>query len=152
MKLTEEYLHKVIMESIGVVPNIYNVMWLFSEYNNAYFGGELPLPRFVLDHDRRSLGEFRCYFDEYGEVDDPEIMISDCYEYTEERLRDVLVHEMIHYYLAYTQEDTRISHGSAFQRMANDFNSRYGMNITKTVDVTGMGTVKYGNWFTRMFQ
>jgi hypothetical protein len=141
------------MEQIGVVPNIYNVMWLFNEYNKAYFGGVLPRPRFALVHDRRTLGKFTCGFDEENEVDDPEILISDCYEYTETRLRDILVHEMIHYYLAYTQQDVYITHGRAFKRLANEFNSKYGTNITKTVDTSDMRQVNYnkGNWFSRMF-
>ena len=139
------------MEQISVVPNIYNVMWLFNEYNNKCFGGELPRPMLSLVHDKRTLGRFTCGFYD-DEMENPRIEISDSYEYTEDRLIDVLVHEMIHYYLAYTGEDVYLSHGKAFKNLANYFNSNFGMNITETVDVSGMNRVKQGgNWFSKLF-
>ena len=138
------------MEQIGVVPNIYNVMWLFNEYNNKCFGGELPRPMLNLVHDKKTLGRFTCDFYD-DEMENPRIDISDNYEYTEDRLRDVLVHEMIHYYLAYTQQDVYLTHGKEFKAMANYVNSNFGMNVTETVDVSNMGRVKHGNWFTNMF-
>ena len=64
------------------------------------------------------------------------IEMSDNYDYTENQLMDIFVHEMIHYYLAYMGIDTRCTHGKEFKKMANDFNIRYGMNITPTIDIT----------------
>lgn len=150
MKLSKEYLHQIIMEQISVVPNIYNVMWLFNEYNKKCFGGELPRPMFNLVHDKKTLGRFTCDFYD-GEIENPQIDISDSYEYTEDKLRDVLVHEMIHYYLAYTQQDVYLSHGKKFKSMVNYINTTFGMNISETVDVSDMNRVKHGNWFTNMF-
>jgi len=150
MKLSKEYLHQIIMEQISVVPNIYNVMWLFNEYNKKCFRGELPRPMLNLVHDKKTLGRFTCDFYD-DEMENPQIDISDSYEYTEDRLRDVLVHEMIHYYLAYTQQDVYLTHGKKFKVMANYINTNFGMNITETVDVSDMNRVKHGNWFTNMF-
>lgn len=151
MILSEEYLHKIILEEISVVPNIYNVMWLFNEYNKKCFNNLLPRPLISLFHSEKLLGRFTCDFDENNEIDNPRIEISDSYEYTEQRLVDVLVHEMIHYYLAYTQQDVYLTHGEYFQNMANYLNNNFGLNISETIDVVDMNKVKHGNWFTRMF-
>ena len=151
MKLDKKHLHQIIMEQIGIVPNIYNIMWLFNEYNNKCFDGELPRPMLSLVHDKRTLGRFTCdFYDE--EMENPRIEISDSYEYTEDRLRDVLVHEMIHYYLAFTGEDIYLSHGKAFKNLANHFNTKFGMNITETIDVTNMNKTKQSkNWLSNLF-
>ena len=152
MNLDEKYLHMIIMEQISVVPNIYNIMWLFNEYNKKCFGGCLPLPTFSLVHSKRTLGRFICDFYDDDEMENPRIEISDSYEYTEDRLRDILVHEMIHYYLAYTGEDIYLSHGKEFKNLANYFNTNFGMNITKTIDITNMKRTNQGkNWFSKLF-
>lgn len=139
------------MEQIGVVPNIYNIIYLFNEYNNMCFGGELPRPILSLMHSKKMLGYFSCDIDEDGEINNPTIEISDSYEYTEDKLRDVLVHEMIHYYLAYTQKDLNFTHGKEFKRLANFFNSNFGMNISEKVDITNMNKVNNGGWLSRLF-
>jgi hypothetical protein len=43
---------------------------------------------------------------------------------------------MIHYYLAYKHIDNTLSHGEEFQRMAQEMNDKYGMNVTVKVDTT----------------
>ena len=130
------------MKNIYYTPSIYDVMCLFEEYNEKFFNGELMLPRFSLIKDKKIIGRFVCGFDENDNVDDPEILISESYEYTDDKLKDVLVHEMIHYYLAETKQDIRMKHGKAFKLLAEDFNLRYGTNIEKTVDDCGMRLVK----------
>jgi predicted SprT family Zn-dependent metalloprotease len=60
--------------------------------------------------------------------------ISKRYNYTESQLRDIMVHEMIHYYLAYTGKDIKMKHGKEFEKMANHLNKKYGLNITATID------------------
>jgi predicted SprT family Zn-dependent metalloprotease len=72
------------------------------------------------------------------------IEISDNYDYTESQLRDILVHEMIHYYLAYKGIDPQCNHGREFNKMADNFNRTYGMNITSTIDLTPY-KIKNGN-------
>ena len=55
-----------------------------------------------------------------------------------EELRDVIVHEMIHYHLAYTGEDWRVRHGESFKKMAEELNDEYGLNIQVHYNTTGM--------------
>lgn len=116
----------------------------FHLYNFEYFGNELPAPNFKVRHSYRTLGFFSCEYDEDGNMLNPTIEISDYYDYTESQLRDILVHEMIHYCLAYNGVDPQCKHGEAFQRQANLFNRTYGMNITSTIDLTPY-KIKKGN-------
>ena len=71
---------------------------LFRQYNANYFGGILPMPYVKIRHSVNTLGYFSYMPDEvYGTTET--IEISDFYAYTENQLRDIVVHEMIHYYL-----------------------------------------------------
>lgn len=108
----------------------------FYLYNDDYFDGVLPCPNLKIRHSYRTLGYFSCEYDEYGNMFNQTIEMSDNYDYTESQLRDIFVHEMIHYYLAYKGIDTRCRHGKEFKKMAREFNSKYGMNITPTINVT----------------
>jgi predicted SprT family Zn-dependent metalloprotease len=55
------------------------------------------------------------------------------WEYEEYQFRDILVHEMIHYYLAYTGKDIIGTHGREFQMMSYSLNHKYGLNITELI-------------------
>lgn len=114
----------------------YNVVAAFFTFNNKYFGGVLPMPKFKITHSYRTLGRFTCFLEGNNSYYGEELMVSDNYDYTESQFRDVVVHEMIHFYLLHIGEDRTCSHGKAFKRMAEDFNLRYGMNITATADLT----------------
>lgn len=114
----------------------HNLLNSFYKYNKEYFDNELPLPELIISNGHRTLGYFKCQLNDYGEMFGQVIEISGNYDYTEEQFRDILVHEMIHYYLMYSGEDTKCHHGKAFNRMAIRFNVMYGMNITPTIDLT----------------
>ena len=112
-----------------------NLLMLFSECNTKYFEDELPIPQFKVIHSYRTLGEYSTYpvpDGHYGDV----IKISDNYDYTDNQLRDVMVHEMIHMYLMHFGIDRRCSHGKAFRQMMKDFNCRYGLNMSVTTDAS----------------
>jgi len=114
----------------------FNILAGFQCFNHDYFDDELPFLEFRIRHSYRTLGYFSCEYDEYGNMFNQAIEMSDNYDYTEKQFRDILVHEMIHYYLAYKGIDTRCRHGKEFKKMAREFNSKYGMNISPTIDVT----------------
>lgn len=109
----------------------------FWNFNRLYFDDYLETPEFYLFHSYKTLGWFECYMTPHG-GENPRIGISDSYAYSFEELRDVLVHEMIHYYLAYTGEDRRVRHGKSFKRMAEDLNDEYGLNIQVHYNTNGM--------------
>lgn len=108
----------------------------FTECNKRYFGGILPTPQFKIRHSYFILGFFSCNYDSNYDMYNALLEISDRYDYTYEQFTNVLVHEMIHYYLAYTKEDVSIKHGTAFSNMAKKLNSEYCLNITEKIDVS----------------
>ena len=109
----------------------------FAEYNRQYFDCDLPTPDFGLYRGYKFCGLFSC--DKIigrRYLKKTKIEISYYYDWNEDDLRDVLVHEMIHYYLAYKHIGNQITHGEAFHSMADEFNEKYGMNITERIDIS----------------
>ena len=110
---------------------------LFRQFNQDYFGNLLPMPYIKIRHSVNTLGYFSYMQNEmFGTTETLEI--SDFYEYTSNQLRDIVVHEMIHYYLYYIGEDVRLKHGKSFMRMARQLNQSYGLHVTPTIDLTRM--------------
>jgi predicted SprT family Zn-dependent metalloprotease len=122
----------------------FNILAGFQVFNEKYFNGELPIPTVVIRHSYRTLGYFHCELDNLGNIINPIIEMTDNYDYTESQFRDILVHEMIHYYLVHNKKDMKCKHGKVFKKMANEFNSKYGMNITPTIDIEPYN-IKEGN-------
>ena len=110
---------------------------LFRQFNKDYFGNILPMPHIKIRHSVNTLGYFSYMQNEmFGTTETLEI--SDFYAYTSKQLRDIVVHEMIHYYLYYIGEDVRLKHGKSFKRMARQLNQTYGLHVTPTIDLTRM--------------
>lgn len=107
---------------------ISQLRYFFREYNKKYFNGILPMPFFEIIHTHKIFGRFECYTNRHS-CTEPVIKMSDGFEYTDEQLRDVLVHEMIHFYLAYTGKDRKVTHGKKFKQMMNEMNETYNLNI-----------------------
>jgi hypothetical protein len=117
-----------------VVLDDFNLMAYFTRYNNDYFGGILPYPEFKVRKSYFTLGYVSCNYNLDYSMYNCVLEISSRYDYTEEQFRDIMVHEMIHYYLAYTGVDLKMNHGKEFKKMANELNTKYGLNITPTID------------------
>ncbi|MBQ1611433.1 MAG: SprT-like domain-containing protein [Muribaculaceae bacterium] len=104
----------------------------FNEYNKMYFNNELFKPTFRLKRSFGTLGLFVCTrksLQKGRRLWGTAIEISCYYDWTEEMLRDIIVHEMIHFYLAKKHIDDTLSHGEAFLAMANRLNREYGLSI-----------------------
>jgi hypothetical protein len=117
-----------------VILDDFNLMAYFTKYNNDYFGGVLPYPEFKIRKSYFTLGYFSCNYDENYNLYNCVLEISNRYDYTEEQLRDIIVHEMIHYYLAYTGIDVKMNHGKEFNKMARELNENFGLHITPTIN------------------
>ena len=110
---------------------------VFVECNNAYFEGQLQEPSFALLHSDTTCGYFQYdggWFNH--DMYNPTISITDYYDFTEEQFKDIMCHEMIHYYLAYFGIDRNCKHGKKFKEMAEQLNLKYGLNITPTLDIS----------------
>ena len=71
---------------------------LFRQFNKDYFGNILPMPYIKIRHSVNTLGYFSYMQNEMSGTTET-LEISDFYAYTSNQLRDIVVHEMIHYYL-----------------------------------------------------
>ena len=116
---------------MGIIIDNFNLMAYFTKYNNEFFGGILPYPEFKIRKSYFTLGYFSCNYDDDYTMYNCVLEISNRYDYTEEQLRDIIVHEMIHYYLVFVGKDMRCNHGKEFKKMSKDFNSKYSMLILK---------------------
>ena len=138
-----------------MVANLVNLAEAFDRYNMTYFEGKLPIPMFNLLHSFRTCGYFQYtkggWFDKT--LYDPTISITDYYDFTEKQFKDIMCHEMIHYYLAYFGIDRRCKHGKKFKEMAERLNKTYGLHITKILDITQYkrrkGTSGLSYWFAK---
>lgn len=129
----------------------------FYQYNFMYFDNELPTPNFGILHSFRTCGFFEYtkggWFDK--NVYNPIISITDYYDFTLDQLEELMCHEMIHYYLAYTGKDRNCRHGKEFKKMARIFELNYKIHITSHVDLTKYerrkGTPSLEYWWTKLF-
>ena len=121
-----------------MVANHDNMLLTFDTCNMEYFEGKLLFPQFELLHSFRTCGYFKYmkggWFDKT--IYDPVIMMTDYYDFTEKQFVDIMVHEMIHYYLAYTGEDRRCRHGKEFKKIADNLNRKYGLRVTPYLDLS----------------
>ena len=111
---------------------------MFRECNRKYFNGVLPTPKFSLINKLNILARFEYNKDKKGKhpIKWQELKFSDCYDFPEEDFRELMVHELIHYYIAWNRIKDNGSHGKEFMRIANEINEKHGLNITKTKDAS----------------
>lgn len=105
----------------------------FDCFNRDYFSSALPVPRLALSTSRTRLGSMSCKRER--RLPDPRltdfaIHVSTYYELTTEEYKTVLLHEMIHYHIAYHGIRDTAPHGTAFRRIMNELNTKHGWNIT----------------------
>ena len=122
----------------------------FRIYNKMYFEGKLPLPKFDVMHTYRKSGCF--IFDpvKKGRIRKKKIYMTDYFDFTEEMYRNILVHEMIHYYIAYNKIEDNDDHGIEFMKIAGNLNKNYGLSITKEIDASSFKrseTASKISWF-----
>ena len=135
-----------------MVANHDNMLLTFDTCNMEYFEGKLLFPQFGLLHSYRTCGYFQ--YTKGGWLDktlyDPTISITDYFDFTEKQFRDIMVHEMIHYYLAYFGIDRKCKHGKKFKEMAEHLNRTYGLNVTPYLDLSNYkkrnGAPKFTYW------
>lgn len=132
----------------------------FAKYNKLYFDDELPTPDFFLMKSYAKLGMFRFIeIPSRRKISYVKILISCYYDWTEEQLRSVLVHEMIHYYVEYKHfHNGQPHHGELFTNKMNELNKKYHLNIEVVYDIYKLKVAKgapilprIGAFFTTLF-
>ena len=108
----------------------------FEHYNDLIFDGKLPVPKLKWSRAKTRLGQMaykrkmswgRTKFYDFS------ISVSNYYKLTTEQIDDVLIHEMIHYSIAYTGLKDTSSHGIVFRGMMDKINRTFGRHITISV-------------------
>ena len=141
--------------TINMIADYNTMPHMFWECNRLYFGHQLRKPQFGLMHTFRYLGKFEYRWREKKKPVKKRymaILMSDFFDFDEETFRNIMVHEMIHYYLYLngTSDCSVFSrflrfvgfknsdHGPEFMAMAQKLNEQYGLNITKTCDASSI--------------
>ncbi len=106
----------------------------FEEFNQLIFASELPklpielsdaktfLGKCVFKHRQGKNGKTECY--------DFKLKINTRLDLPEVEIEDVIIHEMIHYYIGYNQLEDATAHGPRFLQMMNEINSKHGRHIS----------------------
>ena len=115
-------------------------LW-FDRFNHDYFASRLPRPHLSVGRSRTRLGSmsFRRRFRLLKVCrTDFSIRLSNYYDMSERQFQNVLLHEMIHYSIAYDGLHDTSPHGHLFRARMEAFNKEYGWEITVTTSVRGL--------------
>ena len=105
----------------------------FDTFNHDYFGDTLPLVPIKLGRALRSLGS--CTYKKRRRLFARPVCYDFClhistrYDWPEEELEDILLHEMIHYEILVNQWQDSSAHGKLFRARMKEFNEKYGRHI-----------------------
>lgn len=106
----------------------------FDEFNRQIFGGKLPKIPVVLSDAKTFLGQCVCRTRRMpnGRMEkyDFKLRINTRLDLPEREVEDILIHEMIHYYIGYHQLKDTSAHGQIFRQMMNEINTKLGRNLT----------------------
>lgn len=100
---------------------------LYSEYNKKYFDGSMFMPKITTFTGINSMGIFSVK--KWTNKVEEELSIARNFKLTEEELRDLVLHEMIHQYVY--EKYGKMNHGKHFKKKMNELNEKYGFDIRK---------------------
>lgn len=107
----------------------------FDRFNTLCFEGELPAVPIILTKARTFLGKVeykggRGIFGLVPRNKDFRMKISTSFDLPQDELEDVVLHEMIHYYIAWHNIKDSSVHGKVFRDIMGQLNAKYGRHIT----------------------
>lgn len=128
-----------------MIANVPFIEKKFDEFNELMFGGELKMIPIELSKRKGQVASFSCrlykIFFLKKKYIDPKFTFSTRYDYTERQLEDVIIHEMIHYYIRFKGMKDEGSHGPIYVKIMNEINQKFGRNITIKQDTKDVGLV-----------
>lgn len=122
---------------------IVTIDWMeewFKRFDQEYFGGKLPLPELALTRAKTRLGQLAFKrASRWGRTKlyDFKLSMSTYYDMTEQQVKSVLLHEMIHYIIGYTGLKDTSPHGVVFRGMMDNLNRKYGWDIRVMTSTKG---------------
>lgn len=108
----------------------------FREFNKTIFNNTLPEPTFQLSRARSFFGKCVCRrlrgLEALKRKEHIEctLRFSISFDLPENELEDIIIHEMIHYRIAYACQKDTSSHGRIFRSWMQEINRKYGRNIS----------------------
>ena len=105
----------------------------FEEFNQLIFEGKLPKLPIELSDAKTFLG--MCVYKRrrtlWGKTEyyDFKLRINTRIDLPEAEVEDIIIHEMIHYYIGYSNIVDTSAHGQVFRQLMNGINERYGRHI-----------------------
>lgn len=106
----------------------------FQEFNHEMFGGRLPEVPVELCDSKSYLGQLCCRHHEHpgGKLryTDFRLRISIRFDLEESVLDDVIIHEMIHYFIFVNQLIDTAPHGHIFKAVMDSINANHGRKIS----------------------
>ena len=132
--------------TMNIKVSIPYIQQKFGEFNRLIFAGKLPEITIQLSRAKTYLGActYKKKRDKSGATVfyDFRLRISTYADWPERVLEDTIIHEMIHYYIAYHRLEDTSPHGRLFRQMMNDINHRFGRNITVSHRMTDRQTAQ----------
>ena len=104
----------------------------FRKYNEEIFGNSLPMPNLRVSNAKRRLGSMHCHIQKtWGKTHRSfTIVVSNYYDVPLSLIEDTLIHEMIHYEIAYKKLKDTSAHGTLFRQRMEEINCKHHRNIT----------------------
>lgn len=118
-------------------PTLRFVTEKFRLFNELCFDGALPDVNIRLSSSLRTMGSLR-YPGRRGRLSagDFVLSVSDRLDLPQNMVEDVVIHEMIHLYIAWNSIPDTSVHGVRFRAIMNAINSRFGRSVTVSVRTT----------------
>ena len=118
-----------------MTPTIPFIKRKFDEYNKLMFGGKLPDIPIKLSNARSFLGVCSYKKKRVGITGqtvnyDFVLRINTRIDLPQNVVEDTIIHEMIHYYIAYNQLKDTSAHGEIFRSIMQSINSKFGRNLS----------------------
>ena len=113
----------------------------FEYYNKHIFGNQLPTPKLKISNSKTRLGQLsykRKIGKETEELYDFTLSISNYYQLTDDEVNDIIIHEMIHYFIAHKRLKDTSQHGIIFRKMMDKINHNFNRNITISVRIPNL--------------
>lgn len=103
----------------------------FEKFNRLIFKNPLPWPEMHITPARSFMGQFKVVRTGFmRKTESYHLTLSNRYDLPENVLEDIIIHEMIHFYIHIARLRDTSSHGDVFRKMMTEINRCFGRHVT----------------------
>lgn len=104
----------------------------FDVFNDSIFSGRLPRPLMHVSSARSFMGQFKVerLVKKINNIETYHLTLSNRYDLEENVLEDIVIHEMIHFFIHFSRIKDTSSHGPQFRKLMNEINRGFGRHIS----------------------